>query len=208
MKDSDDRVDSIGGTGTDATTDDWAVPIFRTVTTPTGRHALRLEGVFWDAIARLAEKEDRKTSDMMRDLLGTAENNGANLSSSLRSTIVRHLLEEDARLASLSAPLAAVKLMQMAPTPSFALDRNKHLVRVNDEFVRYLRTVMARTGPVEKAQLRLDRPADAIFAELAIGTAIECGASILVDNHERRTQARIVIPPPAPASVLVGFILS
>ena len=118
------------------------------------------------------------------------------------------LLEEDARLASLSAPLAAVKLMQMAPTPSFALDRNKHLVRVNDEFVRYLRTVMARTGPVEKAQLRLDRPADAIFAELEIGTATECGVSIQVDNHERRTQARIVIPPPAPASVLVGFILS
>ena len=82
------------------------------------------------------------------------------------------------------------------------------LVRVNDEFVRYLRTVMARTGPVEKAQLRLDRPADAIFAELEIGTAIECGVSIQVDNHERRTQARIVIPPPAPAGVLVGFILS
>lgn len=191
-----------------ASGEDWSVPIFRTVTTPTGRHALRLEGVFWDAIARLAERQGRKPTDMVRELLGTAEAGSTNLSSGLRSMVVRRLLDEDERLAPLAAPLAAVKLMQMAPTPSFALDRNKHLVRVNDEFVRYLRTVMARTGPVEKAQLRLDRPAEAIFAELAAGTAIECGVSVLVDNHERRTQARIVIPPPEPATVLVGFLLS
>lgn len=188
--------------------EDWSVPIFRTVTTPSGRHALRLEGVFWDAIARLAVREGRKPTDMVRQLLGTAEAGSANLSSGLRSMVVKRLLEEDDRLTPLLAPLAVVKLMQLAPTPSFALDRNKHLVRVNDEFVRYLRTVMARTGPVEKAQLRLDRPAEALFAELAPGTATECGVSIQVDNHERRTQARIIIPPPQPASVLVGFILS
>ena len=188
--------------------EDWTVPIFRTVTTPSGRHALRLEGVFWDAIARLAVREGRKPTDMVRQLLGTAETGTANLSSGLRSMVVKRLLEEDDRLTPLLAPLAVVKLMQLAPTPSFALDRNKHLVRVNDEFVRYLRTVMARTGPVEKAQLRLDRPAEALFAELAPGTATECGVSIQVDNHERRTQARIIIPPPQPAGVLVGFILS
>lgn len=188
--------------------DEWSVPIFRTVTTVTGRHALRLEGVFWDAIARLATRQGRKTPDMVRELLGAAEIEGTNLSSGLRSIVVRRLLDEDDRLAPLAAPLAAVKLMQMAPTPSFALDRNKHLVRVNDEFVRYLRTVMVRNGPVEKAQLRLDRPAESIFAELESGTAIECGVSIVVDNHERRTQARIVVPPPEPSNVLVGFILS
>ncbi len=189
-------------------TQDWSVPIFRTVTTPSGRHALRLEGVFWDAITRLAAREGRKPTDMVRELLGTAATGSANLSSGLRSMIVKRLLDEDERLTPLLAPLAVVKLMQLAPTPSFALDRNKHLVRVNDEFVRYLRTVMARTGPVEKAQLRLDRPTEAIFAELAAGTATECGISIQLDNHERRTQARIIIPPPQPASVLVGFILS
>jgi predicted DNA-binding ribbon-helix-helix protein len=203
LNDSDDGTPEFVGSS-----EDWSVPIFRTVTTPSGRHALRLEGVFWDAIARLAIREGRKPTDMVRELLGTAEAGGGNLSSGLRSMVVKRLLDEDERLTPLLAPLAVVKLMQMAPTPSFALDRNKHLVRVNDEFVRYLRTVMARIGPVEKAQLRLDRPAEAIFAELATGTATECGVSIQVGNHERRTQARIVIPPPEPASVLVGFILS
>ena len=186
----------------------WSIPIFRTVTTPSGRHALRLEGVFWDAIARLAGREGKKPSTMVRELIDAAEGEGTNLSSGLRCLIVRRLLEEDSRLAYFAEHLATVQLMQMAPTPSFALDRNKHLVRVNDEFVRYLRTVMMRSGPVEKAQLRLDRPTESIFSEVVTGTAVECGVSIVVDNHERRTQARIVVPPPEPASVIVGFILS
>lgn len=200
--------DQGAGTASEAGSgENWSVPIFRTVTTPTGRHALRLEGVFWDAISRLAEREGRRPPDMVRELLGMAEIGGSNLSSGLRSVVVRRLLQEGDRLAPLAAPLAAVKLMQMAPTPSFALDRNKRLVRVNDEFVRYLRTVMMRSGPVEKAQLRLDRPTEAIFAQQQIGSAFECSVSIQVDNHERRTQARIVIPPPEPANILVGFIL-
>ncbi|WEK03741.1 MAG: ribbon-helix-helix domain-containing protein [Candidatus Devosia phytovorans] len=186
----------------------WSTPIFRTVSTPDGRQALRLESVFWDAIAHMARRQNRKTPDMVREMLGQARADGTNLSSGLRSVVVKRLLDDAERLAPLSAPMAVVKLMQMAPTPSFALDRNKHLVRVNDEFVRYIRTVLARSGPVDKAQLKLDRPAEALFAELEPGTAIECGLSIQVDNHERRTHARIVIPPPAPANVLIGFIIS
>lgn len=185
----------------------WAVPVFRTISTESGRHGLRLEGAFWDAIARMAKLENRKTSDMVRELLGQARPSGVNASSTIRSAVVKRLLDEGARIAPLATPLAVVKLMQMAPTPSFALDRNKHLVRVNDEFVRYLRTVLSKSGPVEKAQLILDRPAEALFSELEPGMSIECGLSVKVDNHERRTQARIIIPPPAPASVLVGFII-
>jgi predicted DNA-binding ribbon-helix-helix protein len=185
----------------------WAVPVFRTVLTESGRHGLRLEGAFWDAIARMAKVENRKTADLLRELLGQARPLGVNASSTIRSAVVKRLLDESNRIAPVATPLAVVKLMQMAPTPSFALDRNKHLVRVNDEFVRYLRTVLSKSGPVEKAQLILDRPTEALFAELEPGMAIECGLSIRVDNHERRTQARIVIPPPAPATVLVGFII-
>lgn len=185
----------------------WAVPVFRTVLIEGGRHGLRLEGAFWDAIARMARQENRKTSEMVRELLGQVRATGVNASSLIRSAVAKRLLDEANRISPLATPLAVVKLMQMAPTPSFALDRNKHLVRVNDEFVRYLRTVLSKSGPVEKAQLILDRPAEALFAELEPGMAIECGLSIKVDNHERRTQARIIIPPPAPATVLVGFIV-
>ncbi|MDB5613742.1 MAG: hypothetical protein JWQ22_1395, partial [Devosia sp.] len=170
---------------------DWAVPIFRTFSTSSGRQALRLEAVFWEAIALIAKRQNRKTPDLVRELIGQARPAGANVSSMLRSAVVKRLLDETERLAPLAASMAVVKLMQMAPTPSFALDRNKQLIRVNDEFVRYLRTILAKSGPVEKAQLKLDRPAEILFAEVELGEAVECGLSIQVDNHERRTNARI-----------------
>lgn len=185
---------------------DWSIPVFRTITTPAGRHALRLEGAFWDALARLAQHEGRRPTDLIRELVLLERASGTNLSSTIRSAVVKRLLDREAALAPLAAPLAVISLMQLAPLPSFALGRAKNLVRVNEEFVRYLRNVLSKTGPVEKAQLKLDQPAEALFAEIAPGKAIECGLSIRVDNHERRTQARIVVPPPFPEPILVGFI--
>jgi hypothetical protein len=148
----------------------------------------------------------RKPTDLVRELVVLDRGVGANLSSTIRSAVVKRLLDRDASLAPLTAPLGLVKLMQLAPLPSFALNRAKTLVRVNEEFVRYLRNALSKTGPVEKAQLKLDQPAETLFAEIAPGTAVECGISIRLDNHEHRTRARIVIPPAISHPILVGFI--
>lgn len=200
------------GSGSDqldtlAVENDWARPIFRTISLNSARHAVRLEQVFWDAIARLAARKRVKPADYARELMQIPLPSGTNLSSGLRSAVVRNLLDDDLRLAGLAEPLAIVKLLQLAPTPSFALDRNKQLVRVNDEFVRYLRTAMAKSGPAEKAQLRLDQPAEKIFSELLGVASVECGVSIVIDNYEWRAEARIIAPPPVPVSILVGYLL-
>lgn len=190
---------------------EWATPIFRTVTTATGRHALRLEAAFWDALQVMAQRSGRRTNDLVREIIDVSLPENINVSRAVRSAVAKQLLDEQRRMAPLAEPLAVVQLMQMAPTPSFALDRQKRLVRVNEEFVRYLRTVVrtivARAPSPEGAQLTLDRPIEQLFAEIQSGGAMECAMSIRVDSHERRTHARIVIPPPAPANVLVGFIL-
>ncbi len=187
---------------------DWATPIFRTVTTASGRHALRLEAAFWDALQVLAQQSGRRTSDLVREILDVDLPDNINASRAVRSSVTKQLLDEHRRMAPLAAPQAVVQLMQLAPTPSFALDRQKRLVRVNEEFVRYLRTIVARTPSPEAAQLTLDRPIEQLFAGIQPGTARECAMSIRVDSHVRHTQVRVVIPPPEPANVLVGFVLS
>ncbi|WP_169195976.1 ribbon-helix-helix domain-containing protein [Devosia sp. MC1541] len=205
---NDSAPDTNGVTASELAHADYATPIFRTVNTHKGRVALRLEAVFWDAIATMAHRASVKPTDMVRDLISRSSEEATNLSSALRSIVTRQLLVENDRLAPLASALSVVRLLQTVPTPSFALDKNKQLVRVNDEFVRYLRSVMAKAGAVERAQLRLERPADVLLTEIPAGSSIECGLSIHVDNHERRTQARIIIPPPAPANILVGFIIN
>lgn len=187
---------------------DWATPIFRTVSTASGRHALRLEAAFWDALQVLAQQSGRRPTDLVREMLDVARPDNINVSRAVRSAVTKRLLDEQNRMAPLAAPLAVVQLMQLAPSPSFALDRQKRLVRVNDEFVRYLKTIVVRAPSPDGAQLTLDRPIEQLFAEIRPGAALECAMSIRVDTHERRTQVRVVIPPPAPANVLVGFVLT
>lgn len=187
---------------------DWATPIFRTVSTASGRHALRLEAAFWDALQVLAQQAGRRPTDLVREILEVARPDNINVSRAVRSAVTKRLLDEQSRMAPLAAPLAVVQLMQLAPSPSFALDRQKRLVRVNDEFLRYLKTIVARAQSPDGAQLTLDRPIEQLFAEIRPGTTLECAMSIRVDTHERRTQVRVVIPPPAPANVLVGFVLT
>lgn len=187
---------------------DWATPIFRTVSTASGRHALRLEAAFWDALQALGQQSGRRPADLVREMLDIARPDNINVSRAVRSAVAKRLLDEQNRMAPLAAPLAVVQLMQLAPSPSFALDRQKRLVRVNDEFVRYLKTIVVRAPSPDGAQLTLDRPIEQLFAEIRPGAALECAMSIRVDTHERRTQVRVVIPPPAPANVLVGFVLT
>jgi predicted DNA-binding ribbon-helix-helix protein len=187
---------------------DWAVPIFRTVSTASGRHALRLESAFWEALKVLAQQSNRRPNDLVREIIDTTRPDNINAARAVRSTVATRLLDEQRRMAPLAAPLAVVQLMQLAPSPSFALDRQKRLVRVNDEFVRYLRTIVARASSPDSAQLTLDRHIEQLFAEIRPGAALECAMSIRVDTHERRTQVRVIVPPPAPANVLVGFVLT
>jgi predicted DNA-binding ribbon-helix-helix protein len=178
------------------------------VSTASGRHALRLESAFWEALKVLAQQSNRRPNDLVREIIDTTRPDNINAARAVRSTVATRLLDEQRRMAPLAAPLAVVQLMQLAPSPSFALDRQKRLVRVNDEFVRYLRTIVARASSPDSAQLTLDRHIEQLFAEIRPGTALECAMSIRVDTHERRTQVRVIVPPPAPANVLVGFVLT
>jgi predicted DNA-binding ribbon-helix-helix protein len=186
-------------------------PVFKAVSDDDRRHGIRLERAFWEALETLSAKRGEKRSATVAQILARAQGQNINATSAVRSFTVDALRADNERLAAFSDPLEVVSLLQISPSPSFALDRRKRLVRANAEFVRYLRNIggsLNDATPVDTAQLTLDRPTEQIFAEVAAGTAIECGVSIRIDNRERRTTARILAVPPGPSSLIVGFILS
>jgi predicted DNA-binding ribbon-helix-helix protein len=186
-------------------------PMFKTVSAADGRHGIRLERAFWDTLDHLSAGSGKKRNAYVREIVERAQAEGINATSAVRSTAIDRLRSENERLATLSDTQYMVSMLQTSPSPSFALDRRKKLVRVNAEFVRYLRSIVGGvTGavPVDSAQLTLDRPTEQIFAEAVAGMSIECGVSIRIDNRERRATARILVVPPHPANVLVGYMLS
>lgn len=183
---------------------------FRTVTASAGRHGMRLEQTYWKALDNIAVASGMKRNAYIGHIVERAHEGGLNASSAVRSVVTDHLLSQNERLAPLANASRLLTMLQMAPSPSFALDRSKRIVKVNFEFMRYLRSVAGSTTgsvPVDTAQLTLDRPTEQIFAEVEPGTSIECGVAIRVDNRERRSTARILVVPPGPASVLVGYLL-
>jgi predicted DNA-binding ribbon-helix-helix protein len=186
-------------------------PMFKTVTDEDGRHGIRLERAFWDALEALSAQRGEKRGPAVAQIVARAQGQNINATSAVRSVTVDALRAENERLAAFSEPAQLISLLQLSPSPSFALDRRKRLVRANTEFIRYLRSIggnLNDPAPIDTAQLSLDRPIEQIFAEVAVGSAIECGVSIRIANRERRSTARLLVVPPEPPTVIVGFILS
>lgn len=190
---------------------DLTVPEFRTVSTRSGRTGVRLERAFWRALDYLSALAGEKRSRYAAGLIDAANALDINATSAIRSSAVDLLLTELEGLKQVASPGRLISLLQVSPSPAFALDRSRRLVQSNPEFVRYLRSAHGGQplGTVtDGAQLSIDRPLDRLFDELPPGEHIECGISIRVGNRERRTTARILMVPPAPSRLLVGYILS
>ena len=186
------------------------LPQFKTVPTAARRTGLRLESAFWTALDWLSRTSGAKRSLYVARIAEHAQASGINVSSAIRAVTAARLLEENERMRPLVQPGAMVRLLQASPTPSFALDRQKRLVQVNPEFVRYLRAVagtLAGDVHVDRAELTLDRTIDKVIADLAAASAVECGVTIRLQNRELRASARIVLVPPSPSSLIVGYML-
>lgn len=186
-------------------------PEFRTLTTETGRTGVRLEKIFWDALNTLSAERGQKRSRFVTQIVEAANRADINASGAIRSTTVELLLQEVERLKPLGQPNTLISLLQAGPAPAFALDQRKRLVQSNPEFLRYLRSVAGSIGgapAADAAQLSIERPLDELFREVGAGQVTECGISIRCGNRDRRTRARILMVPPAPAIALVGYILS
>lgn len=211
---SDDRDSIAGSSWDDRELADLArivEPVFKTVSHDDGRRGIRLERAFWDALKMLSAKRGEKRGVAVAQILARAHDQNINATSAVRSVTVDALRADNERLAAFSDPLHLIALLQVSPAPSFALDRNKRLVRANTEFIRFVRSIggsLDSAAPVDTAQLTLERPTEQIFAEVTAGTSIECGVTVRVDNRERRSRARILVVPPGPPSMLVGFIVS
>lgn len=184
-------------------------PEFRTLSTRGGRTGVRLERIFWDALNMLSTDAGQKRSRFVSEIVEAANSAHINATGAIRSTTVDLLLREIERLRPLSRVSSMVTLLQAGPAPAFALDRRKRIVQSNAEFLRYLRSVAGSAGAAiaDAAQLSVERPLDTLFQELGAGETVECGISIRCGNRDRRTTVRILMVPPEPSKVLVGYLL-
>jgi predicted DNA-binding ribbon-helix-helix protein len=189
---------------------DYATPEFRAVQTPYGRKGLRLERAFWHALSAIADRMHIKRSRLISDVLGETGTDD-NATSVLRSYAVHQIEQELSTLRQQSELAFLLPVMQHAPTPSFAVDRDKRVVRANGEFRQFLSEVMAEFENSSRDTLvfKLERPVEDLFEELGqSGQSCECMVNIIVGNRLRQFRAKLVAVPPHEPQVLVGYVLN
>jgi predicted DNA-binding ribbon-helix-helix protein len=190
----------------------WSELEFRTVHTPDARKGLRLERAFWQALTTIASWEGIKRHKLMARVLGEAVMLRLNTASAVRSFAVHAMEQEVTRLRALSEQVYSVERFQQAPVPSFAVDRNKHVVRINGEFSRFIKVLFSEAGTAltgRPIQVNLETPVSQVFAEL--GTSGDAGLytmNVVVDGRVRRMRTKIIAVPPHHPRVLVGYVVS
>jgi predicted DNA-binding ribbon-helix-helix protein len=95
---------------------------------------VRLEKAFWHALGVISAGLGLKRNKVIADVMQDAADRHLNVTSAIRSFAVHSLVSELERTRDLCGEQYFVSLLLQAPVPSFAVDRNKRLLKVNGEF--------------------------------------------------------------------------
>jgi predicted DNA-binding ribbon-helix-helix protein len=187
-------------------------PEFRVITVGDKRRGVRLERVFWQTLTAIAGRRKLKLSALVTEALSAEDSLGENVASVLRCYALEASEADRLALLPQSEPNFMVSLLQQAPIPAFAINRQKRLQQVNSEFMQLLRMIAGSTAPkiaAEFVHLTLETPVEQIFKRLAEGEhLVQTTYLIQLDAKQRRGRLKIVPVPSASEQLLVGYVIT
>lgn len=190
---------------------DELTPEFRVIVTSRKRRGVRLERLYWRLLGEIAERRGQKRSRLVASLLEEADPTSDNAASVLRCFAIETIDAERAGMVDRTNPNYVIGLLQQAPIPAFAINRQKKLHQVNQEFIQFLRGISGDANQrihADVVQLTLETPIEELFQQLGDARSAHTNYSIQLDAKQRRGRAKVVAVPPSPSNVLVGYIVS
>jgi predicted DNA-binding ribbon-helix-helix protein len=189
---------------------DELTPEFRVIVTGGRRRGIRLERLYWRLLGEIAERRGVKRSRLVASVLEDAEPGSDNAASVLRCFAIDSIDAERSGLVGRTSSNYVIGLLQQAPIPAFAINRQKKLHQVNQEFIQLLRAISGNTTErihADVVQLTLETPIEELFQQLSEAKAAHTNYNIQLDSKGRRGRTKLVAVPPSPSQVLVGYIL-
>jgi len=190
---------------------DELTPEFRVVVAGSRRRGIRLERLYWRLLGEIAERRSVKRSRLIASVLEDADPASDNAASVLRCFAIEAIDEERSALVGRTTSSYVIGLLQQAPIPAFAINRQKKLHQVNQEFIQLLRATSGNSQQrihADVVQLTLETPIEELFLQLGDARSAHTNYLIQLDTRQRRGRAKLVAVPPAPSQVLVGYIVS
>lgn len=190
---------------------DELTPEFRVVVAGSRRRGIRLERLYWRLLGELAERRGQKRSRLIASVLEEAGSEAENAASVLRCFAIDAIDAERSSLVGRTSSNYVIGLLQQAPIPAFAINRQKKLHQVNQEFIQLLRITSGNTTQrihADVVQLTLETPIEELFQQLSEAKSAHTNYMIQLDDKQRRGRTKLVAVPPSPSQVLVGYIVS
>lgn len=185
--------------------------VFRAVTARGVRRGIRLERLFWTALADAAKARGRTVAELVGDIAATVPAEG-NLASAIRVEMARFMRDRLAGLEARTAPGLTVALLQACPTPAFALSPDKKIVSYNRPFTAFIQSRFDAVEPAELLRglrLSLDMPLDEIAARLLADpqAQVTTGYALGVLDRRVRGQLRMALAPTAARLMVLAYLL-
>ncbi len=200
-----------GGAAQDgaARASDDAELVFRAVSAGGERRGIRLERVFWTALAEVAAARGQSLGLLVGGIAASMPP-GGNLASALRVAAARFLRDGLAEAQERSAPKLVFALLQACPTPAFALSADKRIVSYNRPFVAFIQSRFHAADPAEMLRglrLSLDMPLEQIVARLMQDPQAQVTTGYALGLAERRVrgQLRMALAPTAASPMAIAY---
>jgi predicted DNA-binding ribbon-helix-helix protein len=190
---------------------DELTPEFRVIIAGNRRRGIRLERMYWRLLGEIAERRGVKRSRLVASVLEEADSSSDNAASVLRCFAIDAIDAERSVLVGRTGSNYVIGLLQQAPIPAFAINRQKKLHQVNQEFIQLLRAISGNANQrvhADVVQLTLETPIEELFLQLSDAKSAHTNYNIQLDAKHRRGRTKLVAVPPSPAQVLVGYIVS
>lgn len=186
--------------------------IFRAITTPSGRHGIRLEKAYWKAFNEIAKRCGETTGELTEKLILSGGNEKKNLTARIRLFCLLWQSEQLSRIEQLGGERLATSLVKASVQPAIALSAEKRLIASNDHFLRLVRsgfTVQPEAVAQSDLRLSLDHPLQEVIGQLIANgnQPLNIGVAMgMADQRVRRTMNALLIGS-GEAEIVVGFIV-
>jgi len=188
-------------------------PHFRVIISGGKRRGFRLEGVFWKALESVTRSDGVSVADYVAKL-SNVKTGEAGLSSYLRASVMRRVLEQLDRLRERIEKSSSRSIVAACPAPCFIISADKKILFQNSAFHMYLQTRFTGLDDVEalsQMTLTLETPLVDLIDEMRRDGSRPRYTGFTVGIGERRMRGRLSMAlapdmddPPAAIAFVYG----
>ena len=186
-------------------------PMYRAISTPSGRHGIRLEHAFWETLKLIADDANCSVGSLVEEarMVPSSSNN---LTSTIRVLCLTWICRRLDTLEESTSDKMIRSIIYACPTSALALSSDKRLHSFNQPFLRTITDKFSILDPeILPSRLRLvmDVQIESLIEQLSNNEnqPITVGIAIGVDDRRIRGQLNVILAPSPQRNVILGYLL-